>query len=226
MARRWLDRAAQKVLDHLDAFRSLTVFPLLWTYRLTDQKAVIDADCEQWADIFWLAPGDRKRLLGRFLFAFPEFRAVYYHRLSFGNPAGVLAGRLASHLWKTIDGIDLSGTPIGPGLFISHGQATILSAERIGARLQVHQGVTIGWDYKGKRRPIVGDDVFIGAGAKILGAITIGDGARIGANAVVVCDVPPGGTAVGIPAKVYPGRPLSTTDTAPANLTRFPEQVD
>ena len=52
--------------------------------------------------------------------------------------------------------------------------------------------MTVGWDYRGERRPIIGDDVFIGAGAKILGAITVGDGARIGANAVVVSDVPPG----------------------------------
>jgi serine O-acetyltransferase len=96
----------------------------------------------------------------------------------------------------------MSGTPIGPGLFISHGQGTILSAERIGSNLQVHQGVTVGWDYKGDRRPIIGNDVFIGAGAKVLGAVTIGDGARIGANAVVVCDVPPGATAVGIPARI------------------------
>lgn len=219
MAPRWLDRAARSVLNHIDGFRALACFPLIWTYRLTDQREVIDADCRQWADIFWIPPDDRKRLLGRFLFAFPEFRAVYYHRLSFGNPAGALAGRLAAHIWKTIDGIDLSGTPIGPGLFISHGQATILSAERIGARLQVHQGVTIGWDYKGDRRPIVGDDVFIGAGAKVLGAITIGDGARIGANAVVVCDVPAGATAVGAPAKVR-------LPAEAASLSGFPEQVD
>lgn len=197
-----LDRPAGWVLRHIDAWRSLAVFPLLWTYRLTDQKAVVDADCERWADLLWLGPKERYRLLGRFLFAFPEFRTVYYHRLAAGNPAGVLAGRLAAHLWRGVPGADFSGTPIGPGLFLSHGQGTILSAERIGANLQVHQGVTIGWDYRGDRRPIIGDDVFIGAGAKVLGAITVGDGARIGANAVVVCDVPAGATAVGIPARI------------------------
>ena len=65
--------------------------------------------------------------------------------------------------------------------------------------------MTVGWDYRGDRRPIIGDDVFIGAGAKILGAVTIGDGARIGANAVVVCDVPAGATAVGVPARIVAG---------------------
>ena len=145
-----------------------------------------------------------------------------------GNPSGRLGGRLAEHIWKTVPGLDLSGTIIGPGLFISHGQGTILSAERIGANLWVHQGVTVGWDYRGDRRPIIGDDVFIGAGAKILGAITVGTAAQIGANAVVVCDVPPGATAVGIPARIHlpsavpppmdGGPPLTEAD----NISGFP----
>jgi serine O-acetyltransferase len=66
--------------------------------------------------------------------------------------------------------------------------------------------VTVGWDYRGARRPIIGDNVFIGAGAKVLGAVTVGDGARIGANAVVVCDVPAGATAVGVPARIVERR--------------------
>ncbi len=216
MLRRLLDPPSRWVLGQLFGLRSLAVFPLIWTYRLTDQQAIIDADCERWADLLWMKPDDRFRLLGRFLFAFPEFRSVYYHRLSFGNPAGALAARICQLIWKGVPGIDLSGTPIGPGLFISHGQATILSAERIGANLQVHQGVTVGWDYRGDRRPIIGDDVFIGAGAKVLGAITIGDGARIGANAVVLCDVPAGATAVGIPARVLPAHTGASPDGSPA----------
>ena len=107
-------------------------------------------------------------------------------------------------VWRGVTGLEMGRTAIGPGLFVSHGQGTILSAERIGANLQVHQGVTVGWDYRGERCPVIGDGVFIGAGAKILGSVTVGDGARIGANAVVVCDVPPGATAVGVPAVVKP----------------------
>jgi serine O-acetyltransferase len=184
----------------LENLRAASIYPALWMYSLTDQQEVIDRDAERWADI--LLVSDRRRLLARLLYAFPEFRGIYYHRLSSGNPAGRLAGRLAARLWKSVPGLDLSGTPIGPGLFISHGQSTVLSAERIGANLWVHQGVTVGWDYQGARRPVIGDDVFIGAGAKILGAITVGDGARIGANAVVVSDVPARATAVGIPAQI------------------------
>jgi serine O-acetyltransferase len=212
--RRLLDRPASLLLAQLDQWRSIAAFPLVWIYHLTDQQLIIDADVTRWADVLWVT--DRRRMLGRLLYAFPEFRAVYYHRLLAGNPAGALAARLARPVWQGIPSLDMTGTAIGPGLFVSHGQGTILSAERIGANLQVHQEVTVGWDYRGDRRPIIGDDVFIGAGAKILGAVTVGDGARIGANAVVVCDVPPRATAVGVPARImadeslllpFPGSP-------------------
>jgi serine O-acetyltransferase len=191
----------------------VAVYPLLWIYRLSDQQEIIDADADRWAELLWVT--ERARLLARLLYAFPEFRAVFYHRLRAGNPTGALLAKLAGPFWKTVAGLDLGTTPIGPGLFISHGQATILSAERIGSNLQVHQGVTIGWDYRGDRRPVIGDGVFIGAGAKILGAITVGDGARIGANAVVMCDVPAGTTAVGIPARIRP-------EPSPVSINGFP----
>lgn len=187
----------------MEGVRALASLPLLGAYKLTDERDVIDADVDRWAELLWV--DDRSRMLARLLYAFPEFRGVFYHRLAAGNPLGALAGRVAARWWKTVPGLDLGDTPIGPGLFISHGQATILSAESIGANCQVHQGVTVGWDYRGERRPVIGDDVFIGAGAKILGPVTVGDKALIGANAVVVCDVPAGATAVGIPARVIQG---------------------
>lgn len=212
-----MDQLSAWLLEQVEGIRAFATWPLAWTYRCTDQQAIIDADTDRWAELLWVT--NRARMLARLLYAFPEFRGVYYHRLASGNPTGALLGRLASHVWRSIPGLDLRGTQIGPGLFISHGQATILSAERIGANLQVHQGVTVGWDYRGDRRPIIGDGVFIGAGAKVLGAITVGDGARIGANAVVVCDVPPGATAVGIPARILPAPGTS----GPATIYGFPE---
>jgi len=199
-APRWADEAAAVVLSRVERWRVLAVFPLVWMYSVTDQQEVIDADVERWAEQFWIT--DRTHLLALLLYAFREFRSVYYHRLLAGNPTGVLMARMARGIWKGVPGLDMSGTAIGPGLFISHGQDTILSAERIGANLQVHQGVTVGWDYRGPRRPIIGDDVFIGAGAKVLGAVTVGHGARIGANAVVLCDVPDGATVVGVPGRI------------------------
>jgi serine O-acetyltransferase len=196
----WLDGAAGALLPRLQRWRVIAALPLMWMYRMSDQQDVIDADVERWADELWIA--DRTHLLGLLLYAFPEFRSVFYHRLMAGNPTGELLARLGRMVWKGVPGLDMSGTAIGPGLFVSHGQNTILSAEQIGANLQVHQGVTVGWDYRGPRRPIVGDDVFIGAGAKVLGAVTIGNRARIGANAVVMCDVPDGGTVVGVPGRI------------------------
>jgi serine O-acetyltransferase len=97
------------------------------------------------------------------------------------------------------------GADICGGLYIPHPVGTVISAKRIGRNCNIIASVTIGmrneWDF-----PTIGDNVFIGAGARILGGITIGDGAVIGANAVVIHDVPPGATAVGIPARVIEPR--------------------
>ena len=195
-----MDRLARALLDQLDRWRSVLCLPLSWCLRLTDQQVLIDGDVEHWLEV--LGVNDGLHGLHSLLYAFGEFRALYYHRLANGNAAGALAARLARRIWKPTESLTIRTVSIGPGLFIAHGQATCIAAETMGKGCYVHQGVTIGWDYRGRRAPVVGDGVFIGAGAAILGEVTIGDGARIGANAVVLCDVPPGATAVGSPARV------------------------
>ena len=91
--------------------------------------------------------------------------------------------------------------PIGPGFYLPHPGAVVIQANRIGRDVTVQGSITIGMrDSTGF--PTIGNDVFIGCGARILGSITVGDGARIGANAVVLVDVPPGCTAVGVPARI------------------------
>lgn len=97
--------------------------------------------------------------------------------------------------------------PIGPGLFIPHSQGIVIGAARIGANATIYHGVTLGakeldFTYSESRRPTVGNDVLIGAGAKILGGVFIGDGVTIGANAVVLDSLPNGSLAVGIPARI------------------------
>ena len=93
------------------------------------------------------------------------------------------------------------GAELGPGLVLIHATGIVINGRvRAGANLHLEHQVTIGAE--GRQSPVIGDDVFIGAGAKVIGAVTVGDGARIGANAVVVDDVPPHTTVVGIPAKV------------------------
>jgi serine O-acetyltransferase len=100
---------------------------------------------------------------------------------------------------------------IGPGLFLPHTQGTVIGAGSIGRDCTIYQGVTIGareldMDFALERRPVIGDDVVIGAGAKVLGPITVGDGARIGSNCNVVQSLPSGSLVLAPAAEVRQGR--------------------
>lgn len=182
--------------------RMIACAPLPLGRRFTSARAVIDADVARWVAVIGpdCAPG---QALWWLLARYPEFRTLYYYRLRRGNRAGALFGLVAQVLWRGERTLHLATSEIGPGLFIQHGFATIVAAARVGANCWINQQVTIGFDRPGAR-PVLGDGVSVHAGAKVLGAVTIGDGARIGANAVVLHDVPPGCTAVGVPARVLP----------------------
>jgi serine O-acetyltransferase len=96
--------------------------------------------------------------------------------------------------------------PIGPGLFLPHTQGTVIGAWRVGSDAIIFQGVTLGareldFSYSEQSRPVIGDGVTIGAGAKVLGGIHVGEGARIGANSVVLHAIPAHALAVGAPAR-------------------------
>ena len=114
--------------------------------------------------------------------------------------------RLISQLGRFFTGIEIHpGAKIGKGIFIDHGMGVVIGeTEEIGDNVTIYHGVTLGGTGKdkGKRHPTIGNDVIIGCGAKILGPISIGDGAKIGANSVVLKNVPKGKTAVGIPAVI------------------------
>lgn len=114
--------------------------------------------------------------------------------------------RLISQLGRFFTGIEIHpGAKIGKGLFIDHGMGVVIGeTAEIGYNVTIYHGVTLGGTGKdkGKRHPTVGNNVIIGCGAKILGPISIGDGAKIGANSVVLKNVPKGKTAVGIPAVI------------------------
>jgi len=114
--------------------------------------------------------------------------------------------RWLAHWGRWLTGIEIHpGATIGRRVFIDHGMGVVIGeTAEIGDDSTLYHGVTLGgtsWN-KGKRHPTLGRNVVIGAGAKILGPILIGDGAKVGSNAVVVRDVPPGSTAVGIPARI------------------------
>lgn len=139
---------------------------------------------------------------------YASFWALLFHRLA--HPLYALGlpflPRLLSQVARWLTGIEIHpGAVIGPGLFIDHGMGVVIGETAIlGRGVLLFHGVTLGGvdGRSGRRHPRLGDDVTVGAGAKILGAITVGAGARVGAQAVVLASVPPGRTAVGVPAKL------------------------
>lgn len=142
------------------------------------------------------------------LTCYPGLKAVWAHRLSHWLWTHGLKwlGRWVSQLARWFTLIEIHpGAKIGRRLFIDHGAGVVIGeTAEIGDDVTLYQGVTLGgtsWA-KGKRHPTLGNNVVVGAGAKVLGPFTVGEGARIGSNAVVVREVPPGATVVGIPARV------------------------
>ena len=139
---------------------------------------------------------------------YPGFHAMLFHRFAhclWGARLRWLA-RFVSHGSRWLTGIEIHpGATIGRRFFIDHGMGVVIGeTAEIGDDCTLYHGVTLGgtsWN-KGKRHPTLGKGVVVGAGAKILGPIAIGEGARIGSNAVVVKEVPPGATAIGIPARI------------------------
>lgn len=140
---------------------------------------------------------------------YASFWAMLFHRFGHAlNAIGLpFVPRLLSQVARFLTGIEIHpGARIGGGLFIDHGMGVVIGETAvIGTDVTLFHGVTLGGvDARpGRRHPQLGDSVLVGAGAKILGPITIGNGARIGAQAVVLADVPPHTTAVGIPAQIH-----------------------
>ncbi|MBA3470620.1 MAG: serine O-acetyltransferase [Herpetosiphonaceae bacterium] len=147
---------------------------------------------------------------------YPGFHAVVIHRLSHALWVRDMPflPRLISQFTRWITGIEIHpGATLGRRLFIDHGMGVVIGETAIiGDDVVMYQGVTLGGTGKerGKRHPTIGNHVVVGVGAKVLGAITIGDGARIGGGAVVLKNVPPHSTAIGVPARVVATRDPTT----------------
>jgi serine O-acetyltransferase len=141
------------------------------------------------------------------LLCYPGLHALMWHRLAqgFWRRRMKLVGRAVAHLGRWLTGIEIHpGAMIGRRLVIDHGMGVVIGeTAEIGNDVHLYHQVTLGGtsSQRGKRHPTIGNNVIVGAGAKILGAVTVGDGARVGANAVVLRDVPAGTTVVGIPAR-------------------------
>ncbi len=151
------------------------------------------------------------------LTCYPGFHALVWHRMNhrLWNWGLCWPARFLSTVSRWITGIEVHpGARIGRRFFIDHGMGVVIGETAIiGDDVTLYHGVTLGGTNldRGKRHPTLGNDVVVGAGAKILGPVTVGDGARIGSNAVVLKDVPEAATMVGIPARVA-GRRKSDRD--------------
>lgn len=152
------------------------------------------------------------------IFCYPGLRALWYHRVArflWRHRLKFLA-RFCSHTSRFLTGIEIHpGAKIGRRFFIDHGAGVVIGeTAEIGDDVLIYQGVVLGGTSlkKEKRHPTVGNNVVIGAGAVALGAITIGDGAKIGSGSVVVKSVPPGATVVGVPGRIVEDRPKPLPD--------------
>jgi serine O-acetyltransferase len=160
-----------------------------------DIKAVFDRD-----------PAARSK--AEILLCYPGLHAILFHRFAhwLWNKKCYLLGRLFSHLGRFLTGIEIHpGAVIGRRFFIDHGMGVVIGeTAEVGDDVTLYHGVTLGGVSlnKGKRHPTLGNNVIVGAGAKILGPFTVGSNSKIGSNSVVVKEVPPNSTVVGIPGRV------------------------
>lgn len=162
---------------------------------LTDFRIIFERDpaARNWLEVIFCYPGLQALLFHRFA------HFLYCLRLPF-------IPRLISHLARFLTGIEIHpGAQIGRGVFIDHGMGVVIGETAIvGNYALIYQGVTLGGTGKesGKRHPTLGENVVVGAGAKVLGNLNIGDNVRIGAGSVVLRDVPSNCTVVGVPGRV------------------------
>lgn len=142
------------------------------------------------------------------IFAYPGVHAIWGHRIShlLWNRGARLAARVLAEFTRILTGVEIHpGAVLGSGLFIDHATGIVIGeTAEVGDDVTIYHGVTLGGTGVdlGKRHPTIGDRVIIGAGAKILGPIKVGDDSRIGANAVVVKEVPTSSVVVGVPGQV------------------------
>jgi len=170
-------------------------------------------------------PAARTRL--ELALCYPGLHAVWIHRVAhrmWATPGLRLPARVLSQLNRALTGIEIHpGAVIGRRFFIDHGMGVVIGeTAEVGDDVMIYHGVTLGGRSmeRVKRHPTLGDGVTVGAGARILGPITVGAGAQVGANSVVVKDVPPGAVVVGVPGQVR--RPPASEPADPYDVWADP----
>jgi cysteinyl-tRNA synthetase len=172
--------------------------------------------------VFRMDPAARNRL--EVILSYSGFHAIFFYRLNhYLWKAGIpFFPRFLSQIAKVITGIEIHpGAKIGRGFFIDHGMGVVIGeTSEIGENCLLYQGVTLGGTgkEKGKRHPTLGSNVVVGAGTKILGAITVGDNVKIGANSVVLQTVPKDSIVVGVPGRVIKKKVVKMLADGPVEM--------
>ena len=187
---------ALKILLLLSFMR---LVPHIFFMKYHPSRECIKLDLERWSSCLNI-PARLDTVCGTIYFFIklmtfhPEYRNLFYYRLGW-------VGKMLYPLCSPMPTLYIYTKDIGPGLFIQHGFASIISADKIGRNCWINQQVTIGFS-NDTDCPIIGDNVIIYAGAKVLGNVRVGDNSIVGANAVVIKDVPENCTVVGVPAYI------------------------
>ena len=180
------------LINKIYGILALPLATAYWLLMPSHARQLVMADLRQWSR--WQHQPCNLWGFSFLLGSRSEFRSVFYKRV------GVL--RLLSSWWlRGKPTLEITTNDIGGGLIIQHGFSTIISAEKIGRDCKIYQQVTIGFNHDLKA-PVIGDNVEVCCGAKVIGGITVGNNVLIGANAVVVKDVPPNCVVAGVPARV------------------------
>lgn len=196
-------------------------------YETGDTMNVFTTMREDIRTVFRKDPAARSVL--EVLTCYPGLHSIWMHRLAHAlwKRRFFFVGRFVSHVSRFLTGIEIHpGATIGKGLFIDHGSGVVIGeTAEIGDDAHLYQGVVLGGVslQKGKRHPTIGKGVMIGAGAIVLGPVTIGNDARVGAASLVINDVPPRAIAVGVPARV--GLGFSGKGIAELTDNRLPDPV-
>lgn len=176
--------------------------PLLILFFLTTKKRIIISDVKRWSRIVRLKNNSDLVKLLQLLSKEMAFRNLYYYRIQKGNLLLEILAQFYKVFYKELKTLYIFCNNCGTGFFIQHGFCTIISANSIGENCWINQQVTIGYANDNINRPVIGNNVRIAAGAKVLGGITIGNNVTVGANAVVIKNVPDNCLVVGVPAYI------------------------
>lgn len=163
---------------------------------LIENNDILRKDLARWKQIHCLSCSD-SMAMAQLLWRCREFRNLVIYR----NRQHPIRRRLIGLFYPPMDTLYIDALEIGGGLYIQHGFATMIAAKSIGENCWINQQVTIGYNGQGDP-PVIGDNVMITCGAKILGDIHVGNGAIVGANAVVIRDVPERSVVGGVPARI------------------------